>query len=293
MNEIQAKPFILSHQNELLEFALLHPCKPSWSKDHIIDFIQHLTSRNELIFDLYAQERRIAAAILIDKISNKGNNACLEFIGIDNDFNITKIYKRVIALAKDRLPKNRTGIEITVHDSSNEVIHLVLEESFTLYYDIYEMRSLLNTFSTMDTFDEVSLLDEHDFPECYKVVIDGFKDNVDVSIPTYNDWILTNKTSHNAQTWVYKEKGKIVGLIKFAIDSLNQSGEIRSVCVLPNLRCKGLGRKLISFALSHLKEMNIHTCHLTVASVNRKALFLYEKFGFRLTDHYKVYCWKS
>lgn len=287
MLELEIQPFDLSKQNELFQFIESYPWKPQWSEGYIKEFVQLLTSTPDLIFELYFKHQRIAAAVLVDQVQNRGNNALLEFLGLDNRYNVCQVYNTGIQLAKDRLPKHRSGIEVTVHESLHEVVNLLLEEGFTPYYEFIEMTCNVDIAHTNNKFNNIYQLTEEDYMEFYGIMVESFKQNIEIWIPNYEDGKLLLQ---DCQTWVYKENGKIVGFVIIA-DSKNKVGEIRAVGVLPHLRNKRIGIKLISFALCYFARMEIPTCFSYV--VDKKNINVLQRLGFTVINYYTVYCWKN
>lgn len=279
-------PFTLSKETEIIAFAQEYPWKPRWSQDHIHDFIRRLISSPEMVFDIFSEKRRVATAVLIDQIQNKGNNACLEFLGINPHYDPSQVYKLVVQTAKVRLPKQRFGIEITLFDDFQFLAALILSEGFTPYYDTFEMICETKGFSEIGKICE---LEPADFHECYKVLEESFKENLDIASPGYEAWKMAQLEATNSKAWVYKNRGKIIGYLNLSINT--EYGEIKSVGVLPDQRGKGIGRQLISYSLNYLYNHQIPQCHLTVATQNLHALNLYQKLGFRVIHHYQVLQW--
>lgn len=81
-------------------------------------------------------------------------------------------------------------------------------------------------------------------------------------------------------TWVLKDsENKIVGFCK--AEKLKDFGEIDAMYVIPELKGKGLGKKLIDKASEWLgSEQNII---LKVVKYNTRAITFYKKFGFQAT----------
>jgi N-acetylglutamate synthase-like GNAT family acetyltransferase len=287
MLELEIQPFNLSKKNELLQFIESHPWKPQWSEGYIKEFVQLLTSTPDLIFDLYSKHQRIAAAVLVDQVQNRGNNALLEFLGLDNRYSVCQVYTLSIQLAKHRLPKHRSGIEMTVHESLHEVANLLLEEGFMPYYEFFEMRCNIDVALVKNKFNDINQLTEEDYTEFYQVMVESFKQNIEIWIPNYEDGKLLLQ---DCQTWVYKEGGKIIGFLIIA-DIKSKVGEIRAIGVLPHLRNKKIGIKLLSFALCYFARTGIPTCFSYV--VNKKNINMLQNLGFTVANSYTVYCWKN
>ncbi len=271
--------------DDILHFCAAHPWKPLWPKDYIFKFINHLISSNALVFDLFSHDERIAVAVLIDKIQNKGKDACLEILGLNSHYSVTQIYKSLVTQAKNKLPHSLSGIEITVSESHHEIINFLKQENFSLFYDLYEMQCEPKQLPF--SADNIIELNEEDFAQCYQVIHSSFEDNPEIAIPHYEDWLASRKTESN-QIWVYKENNQLLGFVNLIFDTTKQFGDISSIGVLPQQRKKGIGKKLLQFSLGYFKQLNLRTCHLTVTAKNTKALSLYRELGFEVCDHFKV-----
>lgn len=87
-------------------------------------------------------------------------------------------------------------------------------------------------------------------------------------------------------TWVLKDsENKIVGFCK--ADKLKDFGEIDSMYVLPDLKGKGLGNKLMEKAFEWF-EPNLDV-RLKVVKYNSRAIAFYKKFGFKETTTKVLY----
>lgn len=184
MLKIHCQPFLKSKYTEIVSFSKLHPCKPSWSEEYIHKFIFHLISSYELCFDLFVENQRAAFAVLIDKVQNKGNDACLEILGLDQQFDALVIYQHLINQAKAKLTNEKSGIQITVHDSQTKLIELLQIEKFDHYYDLFEMQcKIINNPNALTA--SIVPLTENDYSQCYEVICLSFADNPEMAIPHY------------------------------------------------------------------------------------------------------------
>lgn len=285
MYHIEYQPFDSSTISEIFEFVNLHPWKPFWTEEYIQKFIKHLITSQDLVFDLFIHGKRIATAVLIDKVQNKGNNACLEILGIDQHYDIVQIYQSFIHRAKCKLPEKLTGIEITLHSSQTEIARLLNKEQFASYYDLFEMHCHLKTRPVLVN-DHISLLTEDDFAACYEAIQLSFKDSPELAIPHYEDWLISQK---NNRTWVFKEHNQIIGFINLILDRLKMIGDVSYIGVLPNQRRKGIGKKLLQFSLNYFRLMGMQSCLLTVAARNNSALALYQELGFEINEQFSVF----
>lgn len=78
---------------------------------------------------------------------------------------------------------------------------------------------------------------------------------------------------------VYEKEDKIVGFI--AATSLYETCDILSIVVDPNYRKQGIGTNLMGYLISDLGD-ELQLVTLEVATKNKEALALYDKFGFEV-----------
>jgi putative acetyltransferase len=79
------------------------------------------------------------------------------------------------------------------------------------------------------------------------------------------------------------EDKKIVGSV--GLYRINPTTcELRKMYLAADLRGQGLGRRLLSHALSKAKELGYSRVELETASVLKEAIALYERYGFRRFD---------
>ena len=61
-------------------------------------------------------------------------------------------------------------------------------------------------------------------------------------------------------------------------------GHTTQICVLPGYQGHGLGRQLLQTSIEALGQHGYNALSLTVTSVNRSAVCLYERMGFRTVE---------
>jgi putative acetyltransferase len=77
--------------------------------------------------------------------------------------------------------------------------------------------------------------------------------------------------------------GKIVGSIGlYPLD--NETVELRKMYFAPEIRGRGWGNKILARTIENAKDMGYLRIYLETAAVLRRAVHLYEKFGFRPVD---------
>ena len=85
---------------------------------------------------------------------------------------------------------------------------------------------------------------------------------------------------------VYEKDDKVVGFI--IATALYETCDILSIVVDPEYRRQGIGTNLIGYLISDLGEV-LKLVTLEVATKNKEALALYDKFGFEVVhtrEHY-------
>lgn len=68
-------------------------------------------------------------------------------------------------------------------------------------------------------------------------------------------------------------------------------GHTTQICVLPGHQGHGLGRLLMEHSIQALRAMKFHELTLTVTAVNRSAVQLYEKLGFKTLRSFTAGVW--
>jgi ribosomal protein S18 acetylase RimI-like enzyme len=89
---------------------------------------------------------------------------------------------------------------------------------------------------------------------------------------------------------VAKTNNKPVGFVKgsvpkYPLEVSEHFGTIDDLCVLPEFRGRGVGRKLVVESLKTLKAKGVNAARLRVLKENEVAVKLYEKLGFKIYDY--------
>jgi ribosomal protein S18 acetylase RimI-like enzyme len=72
-----------------------------------------------------------------------------------------------------------------------------------------------------------------------------------------------------------------------------EAGHITQICVAPEVRGTGVGYELLRRSLITLREHGCKKVSLTVTAVNREAVSLYERTGFRTIRTFCAYVWEG
>jgi ribosomal protein S18 acetylase RimI-like enzyme len=90
-----------------------------------------------------------------------------------------------------------------------------------------------------------------------------------------------------ARAWIMRFAGQPVGYLVitlgYSIEYGGRDGFIDELYLLPDVRGRALGRKLLAFALEQAAQLGIETLHLEVEIGNENATRLYRSAGFRET----------
>jgi ribosomal protein S18 acetylase RimI-like enzyme len=70
-------------------------------------------------------------------------------------------------------------------------------------------------------------------------------------------------------------------------------GHTTQVCVMPGHQGSGIGRHLMEHSIQALRRRNYRSLSLTVTSVNRRAVELYERLGFRTVKQFAAGVWQA
>lgn len=104
-----------------------------------------------------------------------------------------------------------------------------------------------------------------------------FEDKVFSLLPLQEDEVRLSGLMES-EIYVYQESGQILGFGAIC------GNEIRALFVHPEHRGKGIGKSLFEFLLSNIQGQ---PC-LYVASTNQPAKYLYQQYGFSVTDTFET-----
>lgn len=79
--------------------------------------------------------------------------------------------------------------------------------------------------------------------------------------------------------YIYIENNQILGFINY--DILYERAELLYIAVIEEAQNKKIGSKLLEFMIKNCREKNIQNITLEVNVENKKAIALYEKYGFK------------
>ena len=81
---------------------------------------------------------------------------------------------------------------------------------------------------------------------------------------------------------IKREDGPKQGLIGFiCFRNMSEESELLKICVHPDYRQQGVGKKLMKFYIDFSRERGTKTFHLEVFSSNHSAIHLYQSFSYQ------------
>jgi ribosomal protein S18 acetylase RimI-like enzyme len=282
---------------EVLEFCSAWPLRPFHSPALIRKFLTAFTSGPEMVFDIFLESERVACAVLLDRVDNPGNNACLEVLALRPGEHVQAVYELLLSEAKRSLPQSRAGIEATLHPDTPVGEEFFSDRGFVPSYGLFDMIKLSSNHRRIcapegygwRTF-EVS-----DLPALHATLKEVFAQNPETSVPDFETMArdyAAGGVGANPYTLLLKGKD-IVGFVKVALQSHGSLaeptsgfilGEISIIGVTPSERGRGLGRVALSRALDELEQKGATQFKLTVAAANERALSMYQSFGFTVNE---------
>ncbi|MGA1822535.1 MAG: GNAT family N-acetyltransferase [Thermoplasmatota archaeon] len=110
---------------------------------------------------------------------------------------------------------------------------------------------------------------------------DRFKEYV---AETFHDY-LENRVegSDRDRFWIVERDGEIVGSVA-VVERSEDLAQLRWLLLHPDVRRKGIARKITAEALDFARERGYRSIYLTTQDILEDAARLYDHFGFRITE---------
>ncbi len=134
-------------------------------------------------------------------------------------------------------------------------------------------------------------IDKNDIPECVKVIKESFMTVADefgftaenaprfTAFAISEDRIRYQLESEQRLMIAYYDSGKIIGYYSLLVQDNGQC-ELNNLCVLPDLRHKGIGTTLLNDAFDRAKKRGCERAHIGIVEENTVLRKWYEKNGF-------------
>lgn len=274
---------------DILKFSQQHPWQPAYPASLVRRFLYELASTDKLVFDLHDKSGRVACGVLIDKVNNPANDACLEVVGMRKGSDEHQVLRQLIELCKERCPKHRAGFQFGAAEQS------VIDDEFARQmgcynnYSTYEMENRTVAARPIEHTTRIVPSTKAASPDVYKVLCEAFSKNPDTSIPESETWHENFMRSNRSHYYLWNDKNQLVAFANLVEPDSGDTTEVRTIGVLPSHRGSGIGRELLQHCLNETVRLGYGKCHLTVAVENEKALALYLRSGFEVLEKYKCY----
>ena len=120
----------------------------------------------------------------------------------------------------------------------------------------------------------------------YKPLYEKYHDAGSNPYMENKETVLRKYIREGTTGYLFLLDGKAVGAVRISIDSVNKSGRISALCVLPEYQGKGIAQK----ALTEIERMHPDVQRWRLDTIEEEAgnCHLYEKIGYRRTGETKV-----
>lgn len=293
--EFKRQPFSQLRLEEVLTFAQANQVAPFYNYSLIKRFLIDLVSSEDLVFDIFCNQERVAIAALLDRTKNGANTANLEIVGLKAVTDINELFTMLLNLSKESVPAYRNAVDISYYESFPIPPSLFAACGFEPSYTIYDMEMTQPILSKKQAEQPLafSKLIEDDFEEYHAVVLSTFKNNEDANISPLEE-MRAHLLKSTIPPTVLRNHQRIIGFLDLKIDEGSPTiGEINTIGVLPEYRSKGLGKLLIEEAIRQLNDHGVKSFRLSVSANNENALQLYQQVGFVVKEKSSVYRWKK
>lgn len=122
--------------------------------------------------------------------------------------------------------------------------------------------------------------------EAYKPLYEKYHDAGSNPFMENKETVLCKYTREGTAGYLFLSDGKAVGAVRINIDSVNKSGRVSALCVLPGYQGKGIAQK----ALQEIERRhpNIQRWSLDTIKEETGNCHLYEKIGYRKSGKTEV-----
>ena len=90
--------------------------------------------------------------------------------------------------------------------------------------------------------------------------------------------------------WIVERKGEIAGCLA-VVEASSDLAQLRWFLLAPQIRGRGLGRRLLTDALDFCRSAGYRRAFLLTIAVHAEAAALYRSMGFEITDEHPARLW--
>ncbi len=230
---------------DILNFSQQYPWVLSYPVALKKRFLSEFVSTNKLIFDIHDNDGRLASAVLLDKVNNVSNDACLEILGMREGVDPTPLVAQFIELSKERSPLHRAGFQFAIDENSEITEDFLQKRGLAYHYATFNMQKKSMKESSQKKNPNISFALSSDAHSVYKVLCESFSQNLDTSIPDFDVWRPKFLRSPGSHFFLWKEQSEIMGFANLVEPENGESCEIKIIGVLPQHRERGIGDSLL------------------------------------------------
>ncbi len=207
---------------------------------------------------------------------------------------------------------HRVEAQLLMHESG-AVSRVFQQEGFRSYRRLFMVLPLAGRNgcgkSALETPPDIDIRRwaEHDFQGAAAVITAAYRDHVDAEI---NDQYRTISGSMRflnnivrfpgcgvfdpeaSLVAIHRPSKTMVGVI-LCSRVKDDVGHVTQVCVMPELRCRGVGRALLAATTADLVRRRFNSLSLTVTEANARAVDLYRRLGFQVTRVFDAFVWEG
>ena len=103
----------------------------------------------------------------------------------------------------------------------------------------------------------------------------------------YKVWL--QKEFLDGKVFVWSKDDRPFGFASVTVDSIAHKGKIGLVAVDARMRKQGIGRQLMTAAMSWLSAQGVNECEVATQGENLPAIRLYESIGFSISEEADIY----
>jgi ribosomal protein S18 acetylase RimI-like enzyme len=222
----------------------------------------------------------------------------------------TQLVTHVIATLQQSPGIHRIEAQLLVHDAG-QVAKPFLEEGFQRHPRLFMTFPLAASMSTrrpaLPAEIEIRPWMEEDYQPAAAVIAAAYRGHIDSDInDQYRSLNGSLRFLNNivrfpgcgvfdvSASFVARERSshQLVGVL-LCSRVKEDVGHVTQVCLVPELRHRGIGESLISACATNLKKRGFNTLSLTVTEANNRAVELYKRLGFRGERLFDAFVWEG
>ncbi len=273
---------------DIILFALKNPWTPNYSESLMRRFLTEFVSSQKMIFDVGDQNGRLAVAVMLDKVGNLANDACLEILGCRQSADPAQVFLHFVETAKKHIPEGRAGFQVGLPDKFVLSEEELAASGLIHYYDTYKMLRPSLKGLKVTPRSEIVEASSADADVAYELLRGSFAKNPETSIPDETPWKTGFLKTPGSNFYFWKKDGKVLAFAHMASDDGHEF-EVRTIGVLPEARNLGVGQALLEHCLAVGAAKGYQSCVLTVAVANESALGLYVRCGFNTIEKFRCF----